>query len=86
MIAGQTFYLVDSDNNRVLHWQTGQNSPEVLNFTGLNQPDGIAMDLSYNVWVADTGNNRVLLLPPNSSATQSVLSFTGLKNPHGVAV
>jgi serine/threonine-protein kinase len=57
----------------------------VLNFTGLNQPDGMATDLSSNIWVTDTGNNRVVLLP-NTNAPQTVLPFTDLKNPHGVAV
>ena len=38
-----------------------------------------------NVYVADTGNNRVLKLAAGSS-TQTVLPFTGLNGPYGVAV
>jgi DNA-binding beta-propeller fold protein YncE len=86
MNAGQDFYVVDSGNNRVLHWKTGMTAPEVLAFTGLSQPDGIAVDGNSNVWLTDTGNNRVLQLPSNSTTTQTALSFTGLNNPHGVAI
>ncbi|ORX21501.1 hypothetical protein AWC32_01060 [Mycobacterium xenopi] len=82
----QDFYVVDSGNNRVLHWKTGMTAPEVLAFTGLSQPDGIALDGNSNVWVTDTGNNRVLQLPSHSNTTQTALSFTGLNHPHGVAV
>jgi serine/threonine-protein kinase len=31
---------------------------------GLNGPQGVAVDTAGNVYVADTGNNRVLQLPP----------------------
>ncbi len=33
------------------------------NDTGLNQPQGLAVDSSGNLWVADTGNSRVLRFP-----------------------
>ena len=49
----------------------------VLPFTGLNDPDGVAVDSAGNVYVTDTGNNRVLKLAAGS-ATQDVLPFTGL--------
>ena len=53
---------------------------------GLNNPDGIVEDTFRNLWVVDTGNNRVLYLKAGSNSAQSVLSFTGLNGPHGVAV
>ncbi len=33
------------------------------NATGLNQPQGLALDPSGNLWVADAGNSRVLRFP-----------------------
>jgi serine/threonine-protein kinase len=54
-----------------------------LPFTGLAQPEGVAVDTAGNVYVTDTGNNRVLRLAAGSS-TQSVLPFTGLNDPDGV--
>ncbi len=39
-------------------------SPQgALPFTGLNQPQGVAVDGSGNLYVTDVGNNRVLKLP-----------------------
>jgi DNA-binding beta-propeller fold protein YncE len=80
------YYVVDSGNNRVLNWDTGMNAPLVEGFTGLNNPDGVAVNSSPFVWVVDTGNNRVLRLESKSSKAQDVLAFTGLNNPHGIAV
>ncbi len=57
-----------------------------LPFTpGLHTPGGVALDTAGDVYVADTGNNRVVKLAAGSS-TQTVLPFTGLQNPDGVAV
>jgi serine/threonine-protein kinase len=81
-------YVVDSGNNRVLRWQGG-NAPDVVPFTGLNSPDGLAVTYTNgDVWVADTGNNRVLRLQTlgQPAPVQTVLPFTGLTSPHGVAL
>jgi serine/threonine-protein kinase len=43
------------------------------------------VDSAGNLYVTDSGNNRVLKLAAGS-ATQSVLPFTGLNSPGGVAV
>ena len=53
-----------------------QYRPQVtLPFTGLNKPDGVAVDAAGTVYVIDDFN-RVLKLAAGSS-TQSVLPFTG---------
>ncbi len=57
----------------------------VLPFAGLNPPDSLAVDTAGNVYVADSGNNRVLKLAAGSS-TPTELQFTKLKHPGGVAV
>jgi serine/threonine-protein kinase len=35
----------------------------VLPFTGLNYPNGVAVDTAGNLYVTDEGNDRVLKLP-----------------------
>jgi serine/threonine protein kinase, bacterial len=60
-------------------------SQAVLPFSGLNGPQGVAVDSAANVYVADAANHRVLKLPAGSS-TQEVLPFSNLNDPEGVAV
>jgi streptogramin lyase len=59
--------------------------PTVLPFTGLTFPSGVAVDGAGDVYLADTGNNRVLKLAAGSDE-QEVLPFTNLKYPGEVAV
>lgn len=82
------FFVVDSGNNRVVKWAPDANSSDVVAFTGLNNPDGLAVVNTglASLYVADTGNNRVLNLADGRNVPQTVLAFTGLVNPHGVAV
>ena len=54
-------------------------------FTELNDPGGVAVDTTGTVYVADTGNNRVLKLPAGASAP-TTLPFEGLNKPSAVAV
>jgi sugar lactone lactonase YvrE len=85
--SGNNEYVVDGGNNRVLRWKGG-NAPDVVPFTGLNSPDGLAVTYTTgDVWVVDTGNNRVLRLEKFDQPTPvlTVLPFTGLTGPHGVA-
>ncbi|MCV7086515.1 hypothetical protein H7H52_12350 [Mycolicibacter hiberniae] len=56
-----------------------------LPFTDLDRPGGVAVDRAGNIYVADTGNARVLKLPVGSNR-QAMLPFTGLLNPDSVAV
>ena len=54
---------------------------------GLSQPEGVAVDGAGFIYIADTGNNRILLeTPAVTGYTQSVLVDTGLSNPTGIAV
>ena len=55
-----------------------------LPFTGLNRPNGVAVDRAGDVYVVDE-NNRVLKLPPGSTSAVQ-LPFTGLNTPSDIAV
>ena len=57
----------------------------VLPFTGLTYPSRVAVDAAGNVYLTDTGNDRVLKLAAGSNE-QTVLPFTGLHSPGAVAV
>jgi serine/threonine-protein kinase len=41
----------------------GSGDQSVLPFKGLNHPAAVAVGAGNTVWVADTGNNRVVSLP-----------------------
>jgi serine/threonine protein kinase, bacterial len=81
--AENNLYVADQANNRVVKLAAGSATQEVLPFTGLDHPLGVAVDSAGTVYVADAGN-RVVKLAAGSS-TQAVLPFTGLGGP-GVAV
>jgi sugar lactone lactonase YvrE len=52
--------------------------------SGLQKPNGVAVDGAGDVFIADTGNDRVVELPANGGAQTTVVS--GLNYPYGVAV
>ncbi|MFZ0957189.1 MAG: Ig-like domain repeat protein [Candidatus Sulfotelmatobacter sp.] len=55
--------------------------------TGLNNPQGVAVDASGNVYIADTGNNRVLIeTRVGNTYTQTTVVGSGISSPSAVAV
>ncbi|OBH03805.1 hypothetical protein A5696_06825 [Mycobacterium sp. E2699] len=52
---------------------------------GVEDPRGVAVDSGGTVYVAESGNDKVLTLPPGST-TPTVLRFTGQRDTLGIAV
>ena len=57
----------------------------VLPFTGLDNPEEIAVDAKGDVYVTDSGHNRVVELAAGSTS-QSVVPLPGLDRPDDIAV
>jgi sugar lactone lactonase YvrE len=101
-------FVADTGNNRVLIFNNPTtNGQAAIAFLGgtvgtalnqLNTPTGVAVDAAGNLYVADTGNHRVLRFSPpfitgmaatkifGSAAGVAGTSATALRGPTGVAV
>ena len=82
--SGDVFVTSEGMYGRVVESTPGSSAPTVLPFSGLYEPQGLAVDGDGAVYVADF-NNRVVKLTAGSTS-QTVLPFTGLNYPEGVAV
>jgi sugar lactone lactonase YvrE len=60
---GQYVYVADSRHNQVLKESLSDQTQTTVG-TGLNDPWGVALDAAGNVYIADTGNNRVVKVTP----------------------
>ena len=75
-IADYVIGQVDLSHNQVNAPANDRNQP---NDTGLFLPIGVTVDTAGNVWVADSGNGRVLRFPkPDFSAPQSSIPHANL--------
>jgi sugar lactone lactonase YvrE len=106
-------YVADYGDNRVLYYLAGSTTATGVygqggdfttrttgtSATALNTPSSLALDGSGNLYVADTGNNRVLFFPAGSTTATRVygqsgsfttntagVSATALNGPAGVAL
>jgi serine/threonine-protein kinase len=61
---GGNVYIISitDSSNRVLKLADGATTATVLPFTGLDYPDGVAVDSGGNLYVTDSQNSRVLKL------------------------
>ncbi|MGH3552280.1 MAG: SMP-30/gluconolactonase/LRE family protein, partial [Mycobacterium sp.] len=82
--AGDVYVTNQGMYGRVVKLTPGSTTPTVLPFTGLYQPQDVAVDSGGTVYVTDF-NNRVVTLAAGSN-NQTVLPFTGLSYPEGVVV
>jgi len=87
--SGGNIYIADMDNNRIrkvsngvittvagngTQGLSGDNGPAVS--AELYRPEGIAVDATGNLYIADTWNNRIRILTPTGSCTYSVAPTT----------
>jgi uncharacterized protein (TIGR03437 family) len=114
MDASGNLFISDSNNNAIREVNSAGNVASVVNGSGsagfggdnapaisayLSQPNGIARDTAGNMYIADTGNNRIRKVLPSgnivSIAGNSFAAYAGdggpalqaeLNNPEAVAV
>ena len=111
--ASGNLYIADTDNNRIRKISpngiiTTVAGTGIAGFSGdggpasqaqLNHPEGVAVDASGNLYIADTGNNRIRKISPDGIITtvagNGIAGFSGdngpasqaqLNQPEGVAV
>jgi len=83
-------YIADSRNNRVLKWKPGAKEGKVVAGSGgigersqgslshlLYNPEGIALDASGNIYIADTENHRVQKWVPGAKEGITVAGGNG---------
>ncbi len=92
VVEGSDKILVtDFGNNRIVELSYSRSagfSATRAIAPGLNGPEGAATDVNGNVWIADTGNNRVLVINPAGVVTDTITSVAGksLSKPAAVSV
>jgi sugar lactone lactonase YvrE len=75
------FEVDDGGHSRVVTLVGAPPTPVV---TGLNNPTHVAVDSAGNLYITDSGNNRVIKVPVAGGATTTLVS--GLNNPASLAV
>ncbi len=63
-IAG---FIADAGNGRVVEVPPGGGAQTTVG-SGLNSPNGVAVDAQGNVFIADAGNGRVVEVPAGGGA------------------
>jgi sugar lactone lactonase YvrE len=87
-------YVADTDNNKIrkitqsgiVSTFAGNGTIGLVNGIGsiakFNKPQRLAIDASHNIYVSDTGNNKIRRITSN----QNVTTFASLLNPVGISV
>ncbi|HNJ39145.1 MAG TPA: HYR domain-containing protein [Acidobacteriota bacterium] len=98
--ASRTLYVADFGNNRIQKFTTADVTPTpgLVATTGSSQnpgqvrsPEGVGVDDEGNLYVADTGNNRVIEFPGGAAGPAVLLlnigsTFGKARLPEGVTV
>jgi serine/threonine-protein kinase len=82
--SGNVYVTNQGMYGRVVKLAPGSDTPTVLPFNGLYQPQAVAVDSAGAVYVTDF-NHRVVMMAPGSN-NQTQLPFTGLSYPEGLVV
>jgi serine/threonine-protein kinase len=82
--SGDVYVTNQGMYGRVVKLTPGSDTPTVLPFNGLYQPQAVAVDSAGAVYVTDF-NHRVVMMAPGSN-NQTQLPFTGLSYPEGLVV
>ena len=78
-------YFADSGKNAIYEWNASTQQVTTLVSTGLNSPQGVAVDRSGNVYIADSGNSAIKEWNASTQQVTTVVS-TGSNEPESVAV
>jgi streptogramin lyase len=94
--SGTAVFVADTNDHyiRMMTFSQGSWSPPTTILSGLNYPQGVAVDLFGNVYVSDSGNGLIKKLTPPVSGSSvwgvSTILDSGLdsdlKNPSGISV
>ena len=99
-VAPPWLYVADTGNNRVLGWRDASHftngamadlvigQPDRFSTApnSLNHPGGLAVDPAGNLWIADSGNHRVLRYPAPFQAPDTVIDQPKLLNPLALVI
>ena len=99
-VASPWLFVADTLNHRVLGWRDASNftngamadlvigQPDRFSTAphSLRRPAGLAVDRAGNLWVADSGNDRVLRYPAPYQASDTVIDQPKLLNPLALAI
>jgi len=87
--AGNAYFTMPYQNTVVeVPWAAGRYQNQInLNLNGVSFPSVVAADANSNLYVLDTGNNRVLMLPWSSNGFGSQITVaSGLNDPQGMTL
>lgn len=81
-VSGNTIYVADTNNARIveLNAQTGARITTLGSTAVFGHPDGIAIAPNGNIWVADSGKNRLSELTPSGTLVQNFGKFGTANN------